>query len=690
MRARNLVIGVLLTMSAGMAAANTQYLMEFQVNGGVQGEYIISERGDEFEAPSELFEEIGIPADQALPLAILEKYGSVEVDTASQVVLFEPEDPRFLKKYTVQPERQEMMASREMLEAKSLDYFVSHNSLGGTFGYVMGTGRLGPADVDLRAGLGGSESYVAAQWHDAENPWIKDIQAGRVQRYGLDGIGVSNESRFAAASFAEDRIELYWPMGTRIDVFRDGAFVETVTVDREPFFYDIELVSSQNAFEFQAILPDGTTDTRIVDRRIDGRLVGVGQVTYSLAAGEDRDNEKQFLGRIGYGLHEYASVFVGRDTVDGEYVSMLASREGLSAEFRLLNEPGYVATAGYAGQYLSLRGSVRHTDVENRSLSVQAPKVFGAPRYTMSEVDAGRYKTRTDTVSTRHGFTVPGTHMYSSLAPYFKRTERSSYDIKEFGLNGLLTARNGFRFGLQASHQVRANSDLGTTRIAPEVAFRAWPGRIAYRTEFRDDGNGFVNRRHDVNVNMWQLPWATISAGWSSTKGGGDTYTLSISGSFGRDGLSRSTRAYAAEFTVEACEDVNLDGVCQDNERGLSGVPVQFQSRQHETPVRFGSLSAYRDYEFDIGGVFGYVPPARHLKTDPLPRGSINEIRVPMRPIEEVEGQISSEEDGVVVGLYDRETGEEIATQKTAFDGWYLFYSPAGQDTEVRVVKSES
>jgi len=706
-----------LALAAALAsapAAADQYLMEVKVSGVTLGDYVVSYDADTdtYSAPAEVFESIGIPAEKSLPLARLRDYGSLSIDTAAQVVAFDPTDPRLRDRLRPDPERTMIEADRSFLEGKSIDYYLTHSSHGVTSGYLMGTGRLGPADVDLRAGFGGAESYFAAQYHNADNPLVKDVQVGRVQRYGLDGFSISNESRYATASFAEDRVELYWPVGTRVDVYRSGEYLETVSIDQEPFFYDIDLAAATNRFKFEAILPDGTSDTRTFDRSIDGRLVGVGQLSYSLASGSDRNGEDQLYGRVGYGLHEYVSVFVGRDNLDEEYASLLASRDNLTAEMRVMagDYPGYKFSAGYYGDWVNLNGSVRNAESETSTLSVQLPEIWSSPRYTLTETDTGSTTRKTETFALRKGFRVPGTRLHGNLAPYYKRTEfefertvtqpdpsgaLASYfettetetrDLEEYGINALLLSHSGLRFGLSASEVTRSTSDLKTRKIEPEVAFRAWPGRISYRTEFRDDGQGWVNRRHAVNVSVWELDWGTISAGWTSVKGGDQTYTLSISGSFGRDGLSRSPRAYSSEFSVEACEDENLDGICQASEGSVSGVPVHFQHKTHETPVRFTNLSAYRDYEFDVDGVFGYVPTNRHWQTDDLPRGSANQIRVPLRPIEEVEGQIASGKDDVQVGLFDAATGEQIATQKTAFDGWYLFYAPSGKETEVKVI----
>ncbi|OOX27809.1 hypothetical protein BJL83_22635 [Vibrio parahaemolyticus] len=66
-----------------------------------------------------------------------------------------------------------------------------------------------------------------------------------------------------------------------------------------------------------------------------------------------------------------------------------------------------------------------------------------------------------------------------------------------------------------------------------------------------------------------------------------------------------------------------------------------------------------------------------------LIRGGINQLRLPLTEIREIEGQL--DRDGIRVALIDTETGDVIDEQTTNFGGWYLFYAPS--ERKVKVVE---
>jgi hypothetical protein len=64
-----------------------------------------------------------------------------------------------------------------------------------------------------------------------------------------------------------------------------------------------------------------------------------------------------------------------------------------------------------------------------------------------------------------------------------------------------------------------------------------------------------------------------------------------------------------------------------------------------------------------------------------LVRGGVNQLRLPLSEIREVEGQLDA--DGIRVALVDKSTGNVLSEQTTEFGGWYLFYAPAHKEVEV-------
>jgi hypothetical protein len=204
--------GALVTSSP--AAVADDYLMDFIVNGQSKGEFLVSRNDDDATAEAALWRAVGVKAEAALPLERLNGLGRVKIVWSEQKVYLYPHQvstrvQRSVPEALIEPEV-------SSLDVKSLDYNLTHHSQSekSLVGSVIGTGRVGNFDLDVRAGIGGHESYFSSQWHNEDSPYVKDVELGRVQRHGFDGISFTNESYLASDSFSTDQIELYWPTGT--------------------------------------------------------------------------------------------------------------------------------------------------------------------------------------------------------------------------------------------------------------------------------------------------------------------------------------------------------------------------------------------------------------------------------------------------------------------------------------------
>jgi len=335
---------VLLAAAFTLTASPTRaddYLMKFVVNGQNKGEYLVSREVDSAIAEPGLWHAAGVNTKEQLPLERLNNLGHVKIVWSEQTIYFYPRNSvakarKVTPDVTIEPDV-------SSLDVKSFDYFLTYQSKGDISGSITGTGRVGNLDVDIRAGLGGQESYFSSQWHDEENSNVKGIEAGRVQRYGLDGFSLTNESSLATGSFSNDQIELYWPVGTRVDVYRDGTYLQSLVLDSEPFSYKIELDYSNNQYKFDAVLPDGTTDTKTVERAISGRLAPVGGLNYQLALGKSpTTDESKLIGHLAYGVTNELSLFAGQDEQERQYFSALYSSDNFSFE------PAWYGNSGYA------------------------------------------------------------------------------------------------------------------------------------------------------------------------------------------------------------------------------------------------------------------------------------------------------------------------------------------------------
>lgn len=672
--------GALVTSSP--AAIADDYLMDFIVNGQSKGEFLVSRNDDDATAEAALWRAIGVKAETALPLERLKGLGKVKIVWSEQKVYLYPNQvstrvQRFEPEAFIEPEV-------SLIDVKSLDYSLTHHSqaeqsLAGSF---IGTGRVGDFDLDVRFGIGGHESYFSSQWHDEDNAYVKDVELGRVQRQGLDGISFTNESYLASGSFSTDQIELYWPAGTRVDVYRDGAYIESLVLESEPFPYEIELDYSNNRYEFRAVLPTGRTETRTVERSISGRLAPVGQLNYRIAAGQLPDSgESLATGYLGYGLTNTLSLFAGQDHQERGYISTLYSRHNFSFESAWYGSSGYAVNGSWQNDDFSVFGRVSDLDDYNqKSVSLSYRGLFRPSLQYSSRLHDG-YEVQETTLRTYHSAYIRPLRSSVSFSPYFSMRKRNGVDTDVVG--GRLLANMPHGWQAVASYE-RESYDFtldSMQRFQGEISKRFGLGRLTYRHTAIDYGRGWATQQQSVRADLWNWEFATLSAAVNRSSTGEKSASLSIGGSFGRSGFSRIPQRNQAVLELTTCRDENADGVCQADEPEVEGVIAKIDGRELMTPAIVNSLTPYRRYNIQISGDFGLSPRYRSVEAGRLVRGGINRVRLPLSEVREIEGQL--EKDGIRVALVDKETGNVLSEQTTNFGGWYLFYSPAHKEVEV-------
>lgn len=675
-----LLAGALFTFSA--AAVAEDYLMNFIVNGQSKGEFLVSRDGDNATAEAALWRSAGVNANEALPLERLNGLGRVKIVWSEQKVYLYPHR---LSKKLERPEPEAFIEPEiSSLDVKSLDYNLTHHSQAeqSLAGSVIGTGRVGDFDLDVRFGVGGHESYFSSQWHDEDNAYVKDVELGRVQRQGLDGISFTNESYLASGSFSTDQIELYWPAGTRVDVYRDGAYIESLALESEPFPYEIELDYSNNRYEFRAVLPTGRTETRTVERSISGRLAPVGQLSYRIAAGQLPDSgESLAMGYLGYGLTNTLSLFAGQDHRERGYISTLYSRHNFSFESGWYGSSGYAVNGSWLNDDFSVFGRVSDLDDYNqKSVSLSYRGLFRPSLQYSSRLHDG-YEVQETTLRTYHSAYIRPLRSSVSFSPYFSMRKRNGVDTDVIG--GRLLANMPHGWQAVAAYE-RESYDFtldSMQRFQGEISKRFGLGRLTYRHTSIDYGRGWATQQQSVRADLWNWEFATLSAAVNRSPTDEKSFSLSISGSFGRSGFTRVHQRNQATLELTTCRDENADGVCQAGEPEVEGVIARIDGREVMTPAIVNSLTPYRRYNIQISGDFGLSPRYRSVEAGRLVRGGINRVRLPLSEIREIEGQL--EKDGIRVALVDKETGNVLSEQTTNFGGWYLFYSPAHKEVEV-------
>ncbi|MBO2695295.1 hypothetical protein [Shewanella algae] len=675
---------VLLAAAFTLTASPTRaddYLMKFVVNGQNKGEYLVSREVDSAIAEPGLWHAAGVNTKEQLPLERLNNLGHAKIVWSEQTIYFYPRNNvakarKVKSEVTIEP-------NVSNLDVKSFDYFLTYQNKGDIAGNITGTGRVVDLDVDVRAGLGGQESYFSSQWHDEENSNVKDIEVGRVQRYGLDGFSLTNESSLATGSFSNDQIELYWSVGTRVDVYRDGTYLESLVLDSEPFSYKIELNYSNNQYKFYAVLPDGRTDTKTTERAISGRLAPVGGLNYQVALGKSpTTDESKLIGRLSYGVTNELSLFAGQDEQERQYFSALYSRDDFSFEPAWYGSSGYALNGSWQDDNLAIFGHL--SDLDNyqlRSVSVSSRSLF-QPTIQYSSRTHGGYETQETTLRTYHSTRLETLNTSISLSPYYSNRLANGVRSNIFGGRMLASMEAGWQVLASYEHESKdINGIRDIERFNGEISKRFSLGRLTYRYTASNFGHGWEGQQQSLRADLWNWKFATVSASFNHSSGGGNNITLSISGSFGRTGFQRAPQRSQATLVLSTCRDLNADGICQEVEPEVKGVTASVDGRQVRTPAVIDSLTPYRRYDIEVSGDFGLSPRYDSIQSNRLVRGGINHLRLPLSEVREIEGQL--ERDGIRVALIDTETGDVLAEQTTEFGGWYLFYSPAHKKVKV-------
>lgn len=504
-----------------------------------------------------------------------------------------------------------------------------------------------------------------------------------MQRYGLDGFAVTNENYLSTGSFSGDQIELYWPVGTRVDVYRDGTYLQSLVLDSEPFSYKIELNYSNNQYKFYAVLPDGRTDTKTIERAISGRLAPVGGINYQAALGKSpTTDESKLIGRLSYGVSNELSLFAGQDEQERKYFSALYSKADFSFEPAWYGSSGYALNGSWQDDNVAIFGQL--SDLDNyqlRSVSFSSRSLF-QPTIQYSSRTHDGYETNETMLRTYHSTRIEALNTSISLSPYFSNRLTNGVRSNMFGGRMLANMPEGWQ--VLASYE-RENKDLDgirdIERFSGEVSKRFGLGRITYRYTASNLGHGWEGQQQSLRADLWSWKFATLSASFNHSPSAGNNITLSISGSFGRTGFQRTPQRNQATLVLSTCRDLNADGVCQEDEPEVKGVVASVDGRQVKTPAIVDSLTPYRRYNIEVSGDFGLSPRYKYIQSGRLVRGGINYLRLPLSEVREIEGQL--DRDGIRVALVDAETGDVLAEQTTEFGGWYLFYSPVHKKVKV-------
>src|SRR5690606_36989601 len=118
----------------------------------------------------------------------------------------------------------------------------------------------------------------------------------------------------------------------------------------------------------------------------------------------------------------------------------------------------------------------------------------------------------------------------------------------------------------------------------------------------------FDTLQQSLGMDIWQWRYLALSAAAIRAADGDTSFQLSISGSLDRGGLRRTPQQHQASMLITACLDRSLDGICQDEEDEITGMPVVLNGQRYTTPAYVADLTPYRPYEIELGADFGLSP----------------------------------------------------------------------------------
>lgn len=640
---------------------STQFLFHVVLDGTPRGFFVLSVDGGVVRISQELRRSLDLP-EEARSLEELHAYGDLQVNMAQQRINFDP-DYR-------SPD-----STPTTLPAKTLVADISSVDLVGSALYYQGeqrylgsawiSGALGPADLDLR--LRSNEDAKFSGSFRFDGPFVREIEVGDIQRQGLqDAVRITN--RGSADRRPDESVDLFFPQGSKVDVFLNGDFLESFVARVQPETYRFDLRSGRQRYEFIATTEAGNVLREVVDRSQFVEL-SPGTTLYELASGRDQAGDRLYSLSTEVGLTPGANAFfdyqdtrwstglrLGSERGD---LSLAKTSNGVSASGSLRFDYGYVAAQR------------SHTDtLSSTRLSAGLTRLPGQPRYSFRETRTAFNEAREHALAASvRGRTAGVSWFLTPRYRYLKNSaypNRNTFDFQGLAIFGRSTLRAQFRHsqsvGQPHRHGARASID-----------HRFGWGRVSYTSSI-NCAESCSRPRHSFSLSA-PTKYLTFTGTTSFAGTQGHSLRLSVSTSLTRNGISTAVRqAPYAIATIDACLDEDGNGHC-DGET-IDNVEVLIRGQKKRTPVHQAQLDP------DLPGNITAIPPPGFMMSEKttfsierLRRGAVNYLTVPIVPIRTIEGVLPSSKDGVLVSVLVK--GEVVAKQRTSFDGWYSFELPA-------------
>lgn len=546
------------------------------------------------------------------------------------------------------------------------------------------------------------------------------------------GAGVfiaSNPQVSVSRSFGSDTalIDGDAPIGWDAELYRNGYFVDFQAVgdDGRYSFEDVELVNGFNLFKIELYGPEGQKETRTQKIVRGGELLEEGEVNYEFAAGapdadflpitENRRTNRDFgtSGQVSYGVKNYltlgASVFSGTDrnsTIDSSQtaasVSAIVPFLGFRNQIRYLqatdNRSGYEfeTSTQVAGANISLLHTVFDGFDEDdedlkRSTNLSLNRNFGAFSSSV-ELEDRSFLDQEDELLMRSRLSTRfwGFQLSNSLERVTSKNEAQRNfdgelsilsDFKDWRLRGNLS------YNLESD----ANQRLQNIRLS---AFK----------NLNEDSSIRLNTTHNYISEItsvdarYNRQFDSFSVDLNAGAGTDDNYFAGVTM---RTALQpdlndeynfvNSRDGGLGSVGLRAFIDANNNNVFDVGEAPIEGISFRSNQGRIEDQTDADGIMFIRGLGEAITrfSLQESTLPSIYLKPeldyiDVIPRvGTTRTIDVAFVSLGEIDGFVYRGEldengekvgaPGIVVSLLNAETGEEVETTTTEYDGFYIF-----------------
>ncbi len=562
------------------------------------------------------------------------------------------------------------------------------------------------------------------------------------------GVAISSDSTLhLSRSFGAETYDVDGdaPLGWDAELYRNGYFVafQEVGDNGRYSFEDVELVRGYNLFQIVLYGPEGQKRTQ-TQRIIRGQeMLQAGEVNYDIAAGqpeadfipiaENARTDSTFGGsaRVAYGIKNYltvsASAFTGSDSTSSEdtrlsavnmsavtsflgfktQVQYMKANEGRSAysvetTTRVAGANVTVSHTKYDGFQKDDRDLVSTTGIDaNRNFGIFSASL----RAEKNKFQTDAFQNKDDeiylqgNVSTR----IAGVSISNSLERTISdNAAQEDYEgdlsiltnLMDWRLRGNLQfdldheARDTFRNANISAYKKLSRTATLRLNTAYDFPNNILSSDLRYSQEFDKysiDANVGGSTRNDL------FGGVTFRTGFQPDSDGRYQMVSARDGGLG----AVSLRAYLDEdgsHTYEMGEKL-LSNITFRSNRGL----VDAQTNQDGAVFVNGLSEGLTRFEVDEASLPSiYIKPYQdHI--DIIPRsGASTTLYMGFEQLGEIDGFIQMPTDtdpkkavpGVDIRLVDNDTGEEIATATSEYDGYYVFPAIALGSYHINVTPS--